>query len=100
MPPHSPVRKRRSVRIFPREKNYSQASNGDLVSVKALHPNFIVGIGGSAGALYAYKALLDPLPSNRGMAFVIVSNIHFAANKQLVQILSSHTQMPVIAAST
>ena len=69
------------------------------MSVKALHPNFIVGIGGSAGALNAYKALLDALPSDTGMAFVIVSNIHFAANKQLVQILSSHTKMPVIAAS-
>ena len=40
-----------------------------------LHPNFIVGIGGSAGGLNAYKALLDALPSNTGMAFVIVSHI-------------------------
>src|ERR1700692_2681559 len=99
MPPHSPVRKRRSVRIFPREKNYSQASNGDIVSVKALHPNFIVGIGGSAGALNAYKALLDALPSNTGMAFVIVSHIHPTADSHLAQILSSHTKMRVMAAS-
>src|SRR6202790_3335511 len=94
MPPHSPVRKRRSVRTFPREKNYSQASNGDLVSVKALHPNSIVGIGGSAGALNSYKALLDALPSNTGMAFVMVSNIHCTAESRLVQILSGRTKMP------
>ena len=65
-----------------------------------MHPNFIVGIGGSAGALNAYKALLDALPSNTGMAFVIGSQIHPSANSQLAQILSSHTKMPVTLAST
>src|ERR1700730_9223675 len=66
---------------------------------KALHPNFIVGIGGSAGALNAYKALLDALPSNTGMAFVVVSHIHPTSTSQLAQILSSHTKMRVMAAS-
>jgi chemotaxis response regulator CheB len=65
----------------------------------ALHPNFIVGIGGSAGGLNAYKALLDALPSNTGMAFAIVSHIHPTANSQLAQILSRHTKMPVMMAS-
>ena len=69
------------------------------MGVKALHPNSIVGIGGSAGALNAYKALLDALPSNTGMAFVMVSHIHFTAENQLVQILSGRTKMPVTVAS-
>ncbi len=64
------------------------------------HPNFIVGIGGSAGGLNAYKALLDALPSNTGMAFVIVSHITPTANSQLAQILSRHTKMRVRVAST
>jgi CRP/FNR family cyclic AMP-dependent transcriptional regulator len=64
-----------------------------------LHPNFIIGIGGSAGALNAYKALLDALPSNTGMAFVIVSQIHPTANSQLAHILSGHTKMPVMVAA-
>jgi CRP/FNR family cyclic AMP-dependent transcriptional regulator len=64
-----------------------------------LHPNFIVGIGGSAGALNAYKAFLASLPSNTGMAFVIGSQIHPTANSQLADILSHHTKMPVILAS-
>src|ERR1019366_4238422 len=68
--------------------------------METLNPTFIVGIGGSAGALNAYKALLDALPSNTGMAFVIVSPIHPTANSQLAQILSSHTKMPVTLAST
>ncbi|MDZ7581686.1 MAG: chemotaxis protein CheB [Deltaproteobacteria bacterium] len=65
-----------------------------------LHPNFIVGIGGSAGGLNAYKALLDALPSNIGMAFVIVSHILPTASSQLAEILSRHTKMPVMVAST
>jgi chemotaxis response regulator CheB len=65
-----------------------------------LNPNFIVGIGGSAGALNAYKAFLDVLPPTTGMAFVIVSHIYPTANSQLAQILSRHTKMPVTMAST
>ena len=63
------------------------------------HPSFIVGIGGSAGGLNAYKALLDALPSDTDMAFVIVSHILPTANSQLAQILSRHTKMPVLVAS-
>jgi len=63
-------------------------------------PRFIVGIGGSAGGLNAYKALLDALPSNTGMAFVIVSHLLPTANSQLAEILSRHTKMRVMVAST
>ena len=67
--------------------------------MKTLHPNFIVGIGGSAGGLNAYMALLDALPSNSGIAFVIISHITPTANSQLAKILSRHTKMPVMVAS-
>ena len=64
-----------------------------------LRPNFIVGIGGSAGALNAYTGLLDGLPSKTGMAFVFVYHVHPTANTQLALILSRHTTMPVQLAS-
>jgi two-component system CheB/CheR fusion protein len=64
-----------------------------------LYPNIIVGIGGSAGGLNAYKALFDTLPSNTGMAFVIVSHILPTAHSQLAKILSRHTKMKVMVAS-
>ena len=64
-----------------------------------LHPKFIVGVGGSAGALTAYFALLDALPPNTGMAFVILSHMHPSAESQLALLLSRHTKMPVIVAS-
>jgi len=63
------------------------------------HPNFIVGIGGSAGALNAYKALLEALPCHTGMVFVIISHMNPTANSELVNILSRHTKMPVKVAS-
>ena len=65
----------------------------------ASKPSFIVGIGGSAGGLQAYKALLNALPADTGMAFVIVS--HLLPNQEclLPEILRLRTKMPVNEAS-
>ncbi len=62
-------------------------------------PNFIVGIGGSAGALSAYMAFFDALAPGTGMAFVVVSHMLPDASSQLAKILSSHSQMPVLVAA-
>ena len=64
--------------------------------MEILPPNFIVGIGGSAGSLKSFKEFLDALPSDTGMAFVFVSHIYPEANSQLRQILSRRTKMPAI----
>ena len=61
-------------------------------------PTCIVGIGGSAGALNAYKALLDHLPADTGMALVIISHLNPEAYSQLAQILARHTKMPTLVA--
>jgi two-component system CheB/CheR fusion protein len=66
--------------------------------VSLIQPIFIVGIGGSAGALNAYKALLDAMPSDTGMAFVIISHMNPTAHSQLALILSRHTKMSVTVA--
>ena len=68
--------------------------------MRALKPKFIVGIGGSAGALNAYKALLGALPSDTDMAFIIVSHMNPTAYSELALILSRHTEMPILVAST
>ncbi|MBC7485955.1 MAG: chemotaxis protein CheB [Cytophagaceae bacterium] len=70
-----------------------------IADMGALHPKLIVGIGGSAGALSAYKALLDALPSNTGMAFVIISHMNPTAHSLLARILSRFTIMKVTVAS-
>lgn len=67
--------------------------------MKTVQPIFIVGIGGSAGALNAYKALLEAMPHDTGMAFVIISHMLPTAHSQLTRILSRHTEMSVLLAS-
>ncbi len=66
--------------------------------MKTTSPSFVVGIGASAGGLSAYKAFFDALRPDTGMAFVVISHIHPAANSQLAQILSRHTKMTVVLA--
>ena len=62
--------------------------------------NFVVGIGASAGGLNAYKAFFEALPSDTGMAFVVISHIHPAAHSQLAEILSRHSKMTVMLAAS
>ncbi len=63
-----------------------------------LRPSFIVGIGGSAGALDEYIALLEALPSNTGMTFVIISHMFPNAISELAEILAGHSKIPVVVA--
>jgi two-component system CheB/CheR fusion protein len=63
-------------------------------------PNFIVGIGGSAGGLAAYKALLEGLSPHTGMAFVFVAHLMPSASSQLALILARYTKMKVMVATT
>ncbi len=67
--------------------------------MKIVQPKFIVGIGGSAGALDAYTDLLDAMPHDTGMAFVIISHMNPTAHSHLAEILQWHTKMSVIVAS-
>ncbi|MEP6896877.1 MAG: chemotaxis protein CheB [Chloroflexota bacterium] len=54
----------------------------------------IVCVGGSAGGLDAYIRLLRNLPSDMGVAIVIVNHLR-TAGTMLHEILPQHTDMPV-----
>jgi len=71
---------------------------GPAVNIKALQPKLIVGIGGSAGALNAYKALMVAMPLNTGIAFVIISHMNPIAHSHLAKILARYTKMTVLVA--
>ena len=66
--------------------------------MKISKPNFVVGIGASAGGLNAYKAFFEALPSNTGMAFVVIAHLTPDAHSYLAEILSRHTKMTVLLA--
>ena len=55
----------------------------------------IVGIGASAGGLEAFTNLLEHLPPDTGMAFVLVQHLAPAKDSILSELLSKTTSMPV-----
>ncbi|MCW3999672.1 MAG: PAS domain-containing protein [Candidatus Bathyarchaeota archaeon] len=55
----------------------------------------IVGIGASAGGLEALKIVLENLPDDTGMAFVIIQHLAPGQVSMLTEILSRSTRMPV-----
>ena len=59
----------------------------------------IVAIGASAGGLEACKKLLDALPADNGMAFLIVQHLDPSHDSLLVDLLSAHTSMQVAQAT-
>ena len=56
----------------------------------------VVAIGASAGGLAAFRQLIEQLPSDTGMAFVLLSHILRGSKSLLPDILSRSTTMPVL----
>jgi two-component system CheB/CheR fusion protein len=66
----------------------------------ALNGGFaVVGIGASAGGLEACKKLLASLPSGSGLAFILVQHLDPKHESMMVDLLSEHTEMPVLQAT-
>ncbi|MDB4969029.1 MAG: Sensor protein [Myxococcales bacterium] len=70
----------------------------DVVSARSnLLPVFpVVGIGASAGGLEAFTQLLSCLPSDTGMAFVLIQHLDPQHDSLLAHALSRATSMPVV----
>ncbi len=58
----------------------------------------VVGIGASAGGYGAFKQLLEKLPTDGGMAFVLIMHLDPTHESQLTDLLSHATQLPVTEA--
>jgi two-component system CheB/CheR fusion protein len=71
-------------------------AGGAGVSMPHNLPLVVVGIGASAGGLQAYTELLESLPPNTGMAFVIVQHLAAEHESLLATLLSRATPMPVV----
>jgi two-component system CheB/CheR fusion protein len=75
--PHHAVKSGRTAAIFP-----------------------VVGVGASAGGLEAFRQLLENLPTDTGMAFVLVQHLDPDHPSALAQLLARCTAMPVGEAQT
>lgn len=74
------------------EKSYEQTD----ASEQGQHKSFpVVGIGASAGGLEAFRQLLEHLPSDTGMAFVLVQHLDPTHDSILTELLSRSTRIPV-----
>ncbi|WP_295392137.1 chemotaxis protein CheB [uncultured Thiodictyon sp.] len=59
----------------------------------------VVGIGASAGGLEAYRRLVEHLPTDTGMAFVLVQHLDPQHRSLLAELIGSATRMPVAEAT-
>lgn len=60
-----------------------------------LIPKLIVGIGASAGGLEALQRLFEHLPSDTGLAFVVVQHLSPDFKSLMDELLGRHTEMSV-----
>ena len=58
-------------------------------------PTYIVGIGASAGGLEALERLFDKMPTNTGMAFVVVQHLSPDFKSLMDELLSRRTTLPI-----
>lgn len=59
----------------------------------------VVGIGASAGGLEACRKLIDALPADNGMSFVLIQHLDPSHESMMVDLLAEHTSMPVLQAT-
>jgi two-component system CheB/CheR fusion protein len=59
----------------------------------------VAGIGASAGGLEALEELFDNMPSEPGLAFVVVTHQHPGHTSMLPELLRRKTEMPVVEAT-
>src|SRR5439155_18827472 len=59
----------------------------------------VVGVGASAGGLEAFERLFRPMPTDTGMAFVLMTHLARQHASALPEIVSRYTKMPVQSAS-
>lgn len=69
-------------------------NHSEVLPVKVT-PHCVVGIGASAGGLEALQQFLTFLPSNTGMAFVIIQHLAPNHKSMLADILGKYSVMPV-----
>lgn len=63
------------------------------------NPDFVVGIGASAGGLRPIEELFASMPTDSGMAFVVVQHLSPDFKSLMGELLGRQTRMPVVRAT-
>ncbi|HUF00403.1 MAG TPA: chemotaxis protein CheB [Anaerolineales bacterium] len=85
---------RQSARSPAAQRKPRKANNVNLHAAKNDEVT-VVGIGASAGGLKALEAFFEALPSDTGMAYVVITHLHPEHESHMAELLQRHTQMPV-----
>lgn len=76
---------------MPQPSSGQPGNSGDPPAV----PFSVVGVGASAGGLEACGNLLDALPSETGMAFILIQHLDPSHESMMAELLATHTEMRV-----
>lgn len=82
-----------TVAARPKSTPKKRPADNEIVEEKGRF--LVAGIGASAGGLEAFTDLLKHLPTDTGMAFILVQHLHPEYPSALTEILSRATSMPV-----
>ena len=63
---------------------------------RSKRPVYVVGMGGSAGALEAFEQFFTHMPADSGLAFVLVTHMDPAHKGMMPELLGRCTSMPVM----
>ncbi|ASY62158.1 Chemotaxis protein methyltransferase CheR [Sinorhizobium sojae CCBAU 05684] len=81
----------------PRSKGSRKTAEAYGRSLKPISP--VVGIGASAGGIEALIRLFEAMPSDSGMAFLVVMHLDPARKSGLTHVLGQHSSMKVAEAA-
>src|SRR5580698_5540139 len=75
-------------------------TQGESRAPVASGPDFpVVAVGASAGGLDACRKFVAALPTDTGMAFILVQHLDPTHESMMVDLLAGHTSMPVYQAT-
>lgn len=75
--------------------NSSTTTGNAAPSLRAKTPQYVVGIGASAGGLESLEKLFQSLPLNIGMAFVVIQHLSPDFKSMMDELLARDTEMPI-----
>ncbi|MEZ6102255.1 MAG: chemotaxis protein CheB [Pirellulaceae bacterium] len=76
------------------EEQVGNTASG-LPAAGSTSPSYVVGVGASAGGLDALERLFDAMPTDSGMAFVVVQHLSPDFKSLMNELLARHTRMAI-----
>lgn len=86
--------KRRTGRFLPHSRR-NATSGASLAQAPPPRPEFIVGLGASAGGLDALQVFFDKMPPDTGLAFVVIQHLSPDFRSMMDELLARHTSMRI-----